>query len=172
VVFVDFKKAFDTVRRDLLLDRCRELGVHGPFMDLLVAMYDNICARVAVNGKLGGLFTTSMGTKQGSELSPLLFGLFIELLHVLLSQKVPGAGPVISGMRVPDIKYADDVTLVSHSAAEAQQLQVLEMFCRLFGKEVNLGPGKTAVVVFRHARTPLGSYIRVVRLLFSRLTPT
>jgi hypothetical protein len=29
VVFVDFKKAFDTVLRDLLLERCRELGIHG-----------------------------------------------------------------------------------------------------------------------------------------------
>jgi hypothetical protein len=48
VVFVDFKKAFDKVRRafdkvrrDLLLERCRKLGVHGPFLDMLVALYDS-----------------------------------------------------------------------------------------------------------------------------------
>jgi hypothetical protein len=79
VVFVDFKKAFDKVRRDLLLERCRKLGVHGPFLDMLVALYDRVCCQVAVNGELGEAFPTASGTKQGSELSPLLFGLFIEL---------------------------------------------------------------------------------------------
>jgi hypothetical protein len=33
-VFVDFKKAFDRVRRDLLLERCRELGIHSEFLAL------------------------------------------------------------------------------------------------------------------------------------------
>jgi hypothetical protein len=42
VVFVDFKKAFDRVRRDLLLERCRELGIHGEFLDLLVKMYGSL----------------------------------------------------------------------------------------------------------------------------------
>jgi hypothetical protein len=35
-------------------------------------------------GALGEQFSTAAGTKQGSELSPLLFGLFIELLHELI----------------------------------------------------------------------------------------
>jgi hypothetical protein len=29
--FVDFRKAFDLVRRHLLVDRCRQMGVHVPF---------------------------------------------------------------------------------------------------------------------------------------------
>jgi hypothetical protein len=75
------EKAFNTVRRDLLLERCRQLGVHGQFMDLLVVLYDRVFCCVDVNGALGAQFATAAGTKQGSELSPLLFGLFIELLH-------------------------------------------------------------------------------------------
>jgi hypothetical protein len=46
-------KAFDRVRRDLLLERCRELGIHGEFLALLVKMYDRIYCRVAVDGTLG-----------------------------------------------------------------------------------------------------------------------
>jgi hypothetical protein len=66
VVFVDFRKAFDKVRRDLLLERCREVGVHGPFMEMLVALYDRVCCQVAVNGELGEAFSTASGTKQGA----------------------------------------------------------------------------------------------------------
>ena len=159
VVFVDFRKAFDKVRRDLLLERCRELGVHGPFMEMLVALYDRVCCQVAVNGELGEAFSTASGTKQGSELSPLLFGLFIELLHYLIKLKLPGAGPVLSGLNVPDVMYADDVGLLSFEAAETQQIvDVLDVFCRLFDMEVNLAPHKTCVVCFRpqHMKVPAG----------------
>ena len=153
VVFVDFKKAFDKVRRDLLLERCRELGIHGEFLAVLVALYDQVYCCVAVNGALGEPVRTTTGTKQGSELSPLLFGLFIEVLHDLIKLKLPGAGPVLGSLRVPDIMYADDVALVSSDPAEAQQLlDVLDVFCRLFDMEVNLAPHKTCVVVFRRPR--------------------
>lgn len=163
VVFVDFRKAFDSVRRDLLLERCRQLGVHGPFMDTLVAMYDKISCKVAVGGELGEAIHTTCGTKQGSELSPILFGLFIELLHDLIKLKCPGAGPVLSGLQVPDIMYADDVTLITHCASEVQQLMdVLDVFCRLFDMEVNLGPQKTCVVVFRRARVKVPSGFRLL----------
>ena len=163
VVFVDFRKAFDKVRRDLLLERCRQLGIHGQFMELLVALYDRVCSKVAVGGQLGDTFDTTSGTKQGSELSPILFGLFIELLHDLIKLKCPGAGPVLNGLRVPDIMYADDVALVTHSAAEAQQLMdVLDVFCRLFDMEVNMGPQKTCVVVFRRARARVPAGFRLL----------
>jgi hypothetical protein len=55
----------------------------------------------------------------------------------------------------------NDVTLISHSDAQ-HLLQVLEVFCRLFGMEVNVGPGKTATVVSRHARTPLPRGLRLL----------
>ena len=163
VVFVDFKKAFDRVRRDLLLERCRELGIHGEFLALLVKMYDRISCRVAVDGTLGDPIHTTTGTKQGSELSPLLFGLFIELLHDMIKLKLPGAGPVLGSLRVPDIMYADDVTLISSDPVEVQQLlDVLSVFCRIFDMEVNLAPHKTCVVVFRRPRARVPSGFRLV----------
>jgi sorting nexin-29 len=163
VVFVDFKKAFDSVRREFLLERCRRLGIHGEFLNVLVAMYDRVCCRVAVDGELGACITTTCGTKQGSELSPILFGLFIELLHELLKMRCPGAGPVLNGLEVPDILYADDVALVAHTATDAQRLvDVLDVFCRLFGMELNLGPNKTCVVVFRHSRAKVPAGFRLV----------
>jgi hypothetical protein len=147
-VFVDFSKAFDTVHRDLLLERCRTLGIHGAFLDALVMLYDVTKMRVAVNGRIGREFQTFLGTKQGSELSPLLFGLFMDLLHELIIQQVPGAGPTIGSMSIPDLMYADDVCLLSTDPAKAQQLlDCLSLFCTLFGMEVNLT--KTCVVVFR-----------------------
>jgi hypothetical protein len=59
VVFVDFKKAFDTVPRDLLLARCRQHGIHGRFLSLLERLYDTIQAQVVVNGRTGAPIDTT-----------------------------------------------------------------------------------------------------------------
>ena len=74
--------------------------------------------------------------------------------------QLPGAGPVIDGMHVPDIMYADDVKLIAvTSPAELQQLlDVLHLFCTLFDMEVNLSPQKTCILVLRRAgsKVPAG----------------
>ena len=157
VCYVDFKKAFDTARReDGMLVRARQLGIHGPFLDALSKILQHINLAVCVNGGTGDSFPTYRGTKQGSELSPLLFGLFIEQLRELINMQLPGAGPLIDGMRVPLLMYADDVKLLSvEHTGEAQQLfDVLHLFCRLFDMEVNLAPHKTCIVVYRGPRMP------------------
>ena len=136
---VDYKEAFDTVKRDLVIKRCKEIGVTGKFLEAMESMYANISMVVSLQGKQGVPFRTYEGTKQGSELSPLLFGLFIEQLHYLIETKVPGAGPVIDGMNIPIILYADDAFLMAVNSYEQMQelLKVLELFGFIFDMEVN-----------------------------------
>jgi hypothetical protein len=57
----------------------------------------------------------------------------------LLKEKVPGAGPEFANIKVPDIFYADDVNLmVVNNAKQMQEvLDVLQLFCKLFGMKVN-----------------------------------
>jgi hypothetical protein len=113
-VFVDFRKAFDLVRRDLLIARCRELGVHGPFLEAIIALYDKVLVQVCVNGRLGPAFQTHRGTRQGSELSPLLFGLFVDLLHewkTYSGSRAPGLLSATFKSWTWDVMYADDVNM-------------------------------------------------------------
>ena len=149
VCYVDFVKAFDMVRREEIVARAQQLGIHGEFLVALEQWLMNSSMSVCVNGEQGAPFPTYRGTKQGSRLSPLCFGLFIEQLHHLLRLKVPGAGPMLGTIRVPDIMYADDVKLLASSASELQQLlDVLDLFCTLFDMQVNIKPQKTCVVVY------------------------
>ena len=39
VAFIDFKKAYDTVDRDILFERLRHLGINGTFYNNIKAMY-------------------------------------------------------------------------------------------------------------------------------------
>jgi hypothetical protein len=133
--------------------------MHGKFLDAVAAMYESICMAVKVQGNLGTSFPTTQGTKQGGELSSLLFGLFIEQLHELFVARCPGMGPVLGRMRIPDLLYADDVAILAHDPQHIQQLlDVLHLFCRLFGMRVNLS--KTFLVVYRNSKTLPASVAR------------
>ena len=74
VVLVDFCMAFNVVDRALLLEQWRSMGISGVFVNALSRLYQRICMQVQVNGKTGPSFPTTRGTKQGSILSPQLFG--------------------------------------------------------------------------------------------------
>jgi hypothetical protein len=95
VVFVDFQKAFDTVRRDAMIARCKQLRLHGQFLDTLVLLYEKVQQQVCIGGEMGKLFETYMGTKQGSELSPLFFLCLLTCCTRLIQMQVPGAGALV-----------------------------------------------------------------------------
>jgi hypothetical protein len=84
--FVDFKKAFDTVPRDLLWQVLEGLGISGRILECLCSMYrqDQACLHHPKEG-LTPTFLCRIGVKQGYPLSPLLFGLFIDGLEKWLN---------------------------------------------------------------------------------------
>lgn len=151
--FVDFRKAYDSVRRDLLLKRLAELGVHGSMLRTLASMYWSAPLVPKLGDKLGQSIDSTCGVKQGDPLSPLLFGLFIDELEGFMKDQVGVAAGVQLGLlRLYLLLYADDLVLLSRSREGLQQqLQALEAFCGAKGMEVNLS--KTEAVVFRPAGT-------------------
>jgi hypothetical protein len=151
--FVDFKKAFDSVPRELLWQRLREAGLHGTMLAALQSMYSNVQAQVATPQGLSASFPCDLGVKQGCPLSPLLFGMFIDRLEPLISA-VDGSPPTLSSMQVPMLLYADDLLLISTSPQGLQTyLDTLHSFCDSSDLCVNLT--KTHVVMF--GKPPRGS---------------
>ena len=148
VVFIDFKMAFDICDRSRLVQTWESMGLSGRFLEALKALYDEIHMLVKVRGGLGEPMRTTRGTKQGSELSPLIFGLFIERLRPLLLHLCPDAGPLIGDIRVPEQFYADDVMLAAESPEDMQcLLDALAVFCHLFRMAVNVQ--KTVGLILR-----------------------
>jgi hypothetical protein len=152
--FVDFRKAYDLVRRDLLLQCLADLGVSGNMLGALASMY--WCAPMTVkNGAtLGATFNSTRGVKQGDPLSPLLFGLFIDRLEQWLSERVGDLGVQLGSDLLRLLLYADDLTLLASSAHDLQKLlECLQEFCDQYQMHVNVA--KCAVVVFgRKAPAP------------------
>jgi hypothetical protein len=72
-LFIDFKKAYDSVRREALYNNLIEFGIPGKLMGLIKMCLNETYSRVRIGKNLSDKFTIENGLKQGDALSPLLF---------------------------------------------------------------------------------------------------
>ena len=120
VCFVDFSKAFDSVDRLILLDRLKNLGINGKFLEMYKASYTDTSYKIKLNGKLSEKIRNNVGVKQGGHESPGQFLAFIEPLLRALS--LVDAGVKIDKTKVNNLAYADDIVLIAESISKLQEL--------------------------------------------------
>ena len=76
-VFLDFRKAFDSVPHKHLLLKLERLGVSGNVLKWISSFLSNRQQRVVINGQSSEWTDVSSGVPQGSVLEPLLFIMFV-----------------------------------------------------------------------------------------------
>ena len=143
--FVDFTKAFDSVDRTALAFKLGNIGIRGSLLKLIIDMYNETNYIIKANGKFSIPFSAKFGVKQGCNLSPLFFNIFINDIHKIFDD---ACKPLeINDWKISSLSYADDLVLVSESESGLQKtLSKLEEYCNIWGLKVNIS--KTKVIVF------------------------
>jgi hypothetical protein len=77
-LFIDFKKAYDSVRREVLYNNLIESVIPMKLVRLIKVCLTGTYSRVRVGKNLSAIFTIRNGLKQGGALSPLLFNFALE----------------------------------------------------------------------------------------------
>ena len=85
-------------------------GWHGPAIDTLSNLYDNISFRVKSNSRVSTKVISKLGVNQGSVASGLLFRKYIEDLDSYLSTE---RGVCIGNEIVAHLLWADELILFS-----------------------------------------------------------
>lgn len=76
-IFVDFKKAFDTIDHTILLKKLSKYGIRGVAHKRVTSYLDNRKQFVQINDAKSELLNIICGVPQGSVLGPKLFILYI-----------------------------------------------------------------------------------------------
>ena len=97
-IFVDFRKCFDTINHQIILNKMEMYGIRGIFLKLIECYLTNRTQSVRISTEISSPRAITVGTPQGSNLSSLIFLLAINDL------------PNISN-RFSSILFADDLTM-------------------------------------------------------------
>jgi hypothetical protein len=123
VTFIDVKKAFPTVCREVLWQRLDMLGVDAAVIRSLILLYDGTTATIRASDGFGRPFMTSSGTREGGVESPLLYVLYVSaLLTAVENADLEDGVPTLFGRRAPALMIADDLALIAFSEKDMQRL--------------------------------------------------
>ena len=110
LVFVDIKKAYDTVPHRAIFQRLERIGVGPRTRRVIRQLYLNAIAKVRHGTEW---FRVERGIRPGDPMSPMLFNLCIDPLLQRLQQanetRIPGYWEVLE---VGALAYADDIVLL------------------------------------------------------------
>ena len=77
-LFIDFKKAYDSARTEVLYNILIQFGIPMNLVQLIKMCLNETCSTVWVGRYLSDMFPIKIGLKQGDALSPLLFNLHLD----------------------------------------------------------------------------------------------
>ena len=140
--FIDFKKAYDTVDRSLLIKRIQDLGINGIFLKNLESMYKKTEYLLQYkNGHLDPI-SSNLGLKQGCPLSPMLFNLYIDDVCEIFDND---CDPLpLRDKLINHFLYADDLVLLSQTKEGLQRcIDKLHAFAEKKHLSISIDKSKT-----------------------------
>ena len=141
--FIDYSKAFDSVWRPGLWYKLIKSGITGKMYTLIYNMYQDIRSCVTVNGECSQFFNSYIGVRQGGNLSPMLFSIFVNDLEKYLiendcEQLSFNDVEIANFLKITVLLYADDTIVFADSAKGLQKaLNSLNQYCEEWKLTVN-----------------------------------
>jgi len=143
-LFIDFNKAYDSVRREVLYNILIEFGVPRKLVKLIIMFLTETFSRVRVGKNLLGMFPIRNGLKKGDALSPLLSN--FELDYAIRSVQVNQDGLKLNDTHQV-LAYADGVIILGGSVNTVKKnAKSLGAAVKEIGLEVNAHIPKYMIV--------------------------
>ena len=141
-VFIDFKKAFDSVWHEALRATMRKYNINVSIIRAIENLNDKAKSVVLFNGSTGEWFRTTVGVRQGCILSPTLFNIFLE--RIMCEALDDHEGSVsIGGRLITNFRFADVMVVNAEEDEEADVLvDRLDRTTTMYNMEIGLARRK------------------------------
>ena len=160
--FIDYRKAFDSIDRSILWQKLLSCGINEKMFIVIKDIYDKAKSCLMKDNMRSEYFMCSMGVRQGDNLSPLLFALFLNDFAQHMTKVYHGLN--IADTCYPSLKnenlvflklfvllYAEDIGILSENEHELQQaLNGVYNYCIKNCLHVNTD--KTKIVIFSRGK--------------------
>ncbi|VVC38393.1 Endonuclease/exonuclease/phosphatase,Reverse transcriptase domain, partial [Cinara cedri] len=168
ILFVDFKKAYDSVHRHSLINILKEFELPNKLIKLIEATLQNTEIKIKVASELSEPATVRTGLRQGNVLSPILFNLILEKI---IRETNCNNRIVLRNSNINILAYADDIAMLVETEETVKQVcRKLIMMASKVGLEIN--DEKTEYIIFsRQVREyQQGQSMNVEGRVFKRVT--
>ena len=166
--FVDYSKAFDFIDRVYLWQKLLKSNINGKTFNVIKNMYQNAKSHVSFKNELSDPFPCEVGVRQGENLSPLLFAIYLNDFNIFLSKKYNGLTKVTDSiskelqiyLKIFSLLYADDTIILAESAPDLQKaLDGLYSYCSKWALNINID--KTKVIIFSKGKIRKFKYFKL-----------
>ena len=162
IIFVDFKKAFDSINRSIMLQILKAYGIPDIIIQIIALTYKNTHAKIITPDGETEHFEITKGVLQGDTLAPYLFVITLDYaIRLAIKGREEELGFELSKRRSPrhpaihlfDLSYADDISLISKEVEQAQiMLNSIDKEAAKIGLHINAK--KTEVMYFKQNTPP------------------
>jgi exonuclease III len=138
LAFIDFEKAFDTVKWPFIYKVFEKMNFGTYFIKCIKTLYNDIMTAIANNGQLSEFFKPTRGIRQGCPISANIFVTIVEILAAAIRQKQTIIGIKIGNKTYKISQYADDtVIFLSDLDSLKEVFNILDMFKQCSGLKAN-----------------------------------
>lgn len=160
IMYIDFKKAFDSVEHWTIKTILKHLKL-GHFGEVVADLLPNTFTFLKINDELSDQIEILCGTKQGDIISPLLFLLFMAPLLWTIDKLCKGY--TNGKISAKSNAIMDDVAFISDSLQDTKlAYYLIEKFSLATGIELN--STKSAYSTYSPKPPPAGGWLRLIKV--------
>ena len=141
VIYVDFVKAFDSVRHWAIVFALKAFNFGQEFIDTIMCLFQDTTCQIHTCHGLTSKISLNCGVKQRDVISPTLFILFLgPLLWKLINENF---GYEINNIKYCCLAFADDIVLIDDDKEKiSKSWQIVQKFSKDF--QIDINPKKSA----------------------------
>lgn len=139
IIFIDLKKAYDSVPISKLWVAMEENKIPTQYINAVKELYDENISFVKNRSNIDGPFLVNKGLRQGCCLSPTLFKVYLNSALKIWNRKCNSMGVQVGERNIQTLLFADDQVILAEDEEDAEyMLRKLVEEYEKWGLELNM----------------------------------